>query len=54
MLLRSLYDRGSIIEVNKMTKKELVATMSMILGLSYGLSLAATGVSVPCPVGPGK
>jgi len=32
-----------------MDKKRLIATMSLLLGLSYGLSLAATGVSVPNP-----
>ncbi len=33
--------------VMQMNKKKLVATMSLLLGLSYGLSLAATGISVP-------
>jgi len=30
-----------------MNKKKLMATMSLLLGLSYGLSLASTGISVP-------
>jgi hypothetical protein len=32
-----------------MDKKKFIATMSLLLGLSYGLSLATTGISVPTP-----
>jgi hypothetical protein len=34
----------------KMNKKKLIATMSLLLGLSYGLSLASIGISIPCPL----
>jgi hypothetical protein len=35
-----------------MNIKKLAAIMSLLLGLSYGLSLAATGISVPTPFPP--
>jgi hypothetical protein len=35
--------------VIQMNKKKLMATMSLLLGLSYGLSLASTGISIPSP-----